>query len=422
MNRAVAWSAIEAAAGGALSLLSAVLIARLIGPEELGLAAAAIAGHVVLWVGVNGLFADALVQRAECGDDVASAALWAGGAAGVLAALAQGGIGWLLAWQLGDPRQLAMGLGLAATLPVVGMAGIAQGLLTRRGAYRALAARTVLGQGMGVAIGVGLALRGAGAWAMVAQQVATTGIGALTLLVLARWRPRLVCRWTDLRDLLRVGLPLTGSTLTQIARYRVFAVLVGACAGPAELGQTHMAFRLVDTVRDLAFTALWRLLLPDLSRLQHDRAAMLARVDRLLVGCVAAILPLSLLLAVVIPPATRLLLGPAWAAAGMAALPLTGLMTVMAVTMPSGVALVALGQVRLTLYANLAALALCMIGTWALRPGSAWDAVLLWCAAQALVVPYALRANAAALGVGVARLLSPRHGLGPWRARDATGT
>jgi O-antigen/teichoic acid export membrane protein len=71
-----------------------------------------------------------------------------------------------------------------------------------------------------------------------------------------------------LRELLWIGLPLTVSTLLQHGRYRVFALLIGGTAGAASLGQVHMAFRLVDAVRELAFTAQWRLMLPILSERQ----------------------------------------------------------------------------------------------------------------------------------------------------------
>ncbi len=71
MNRAhasnVFWSGLEAASAAALSFASAFVIARLVGPSEVGIGAAVVAVHVLLWVAVNALFADPLVQRAVGG-------------------------------------------------------------------------------------------------------------------------------------------------------------------------------------------------------------------------------------------------------------------------------------------------------------------------------------------------------------------
>ena len=429
MNRDVLWSALEAMGAALFSLTGAFVIARLIGPAELGLGAAAAAVHVLLWVAVNALFADAIVQRATIDDTILSSAAWASTATGCGAALAQAGMGGVLAWMLDEPRLAPMALALAVPLPFVGMAGAYQGLLTRQRRYGVLAARTLAGQGAGMVLGIALATHHAGAWAVVAQQAASSLIAALVLIGATGWWPRPVCRWSAVRDLLRTGLPLTASTLTQIGRYRLFALLIGATAGPAALGQVHVAFRLADTARDLIFTALWRLMLPILSAHQHDRDRRLAEVDRLsrLSGFVTLPFCGGLVLALV--PLTTLILGPAWREAGAAALPLAGLMALLALMFPSGVALAAAGGARFTLFANLAGLAATLAFVPSLRPETPWEAVLAWCAAQLFISPYSLWVNGRALGVGPFRplraglpaLLVTLAGVGTALALDGTG-
>ena len=405
MKHHIFWSGLEAAGGALLSVISAFAIARLIGPAELGVGATAAAVHVLLWVAVNALFADALVQRASVDDHVASSAFWASIAAGALAVPVQIGSGWVLAALLHDPRLVPMALLLALPLPLVGAGGAMQGVLTRARGYRALAARTIVGQGAGAAVGIVLALRGAGAWAPVVQLTISSVAGAVTLLATAGWRPRLVWSAAAVRGLLTVGLPLTASTLVQLGRYRLFAVLIGGTAGAAALGEVHVAFRLVDTVRELAFTALWRLMLPILSEQQHDRAALLATVDRLLRLSSRLLLPLCAVLAVSLGPVVSVVLGPGWAAAGHAALPLVGLMALLGLMFPSGVALVAAGGARQALYANLAGLVATAALVLIARPADPWHAVLVWCGGQMFVSPYALWMNGRVLGVGPFRPL-----------------
>jgi hypothetical protein len=72
---------------------------------------------------------------------------------------------------------------------------------------------------------------------------------------------------------------------------------------------------------------------------------------------------------------------------------------------PSGVALIAAGQARYALYANLAGLLATTVFVLLLRPATPWVAVLVWCSAQAFVSPYSLWVNARALGVGLLRPL-----------------
>jgi O-antigen/teichoic acid export membrane protein len=203
-----------------------------------------------------------------------------------------------------------------------------------------------------------------------------------------------------------------------IGRYRLFAVLIGSTAGAAVLGEVHIAFRLVDTVRELTFTALWRLMLPALSEHQRDRPAMLAQVDRWFRRCVALAFPLCLLMGIGITHVVALLMGPGWAATGQAAVPLVGLMVWSTLTFPGGVALIAVGQARFTLYGNLAGLFITSGAVMLLRPADPWHAVMIWTISQLVVSPYILWVNARALGVGLLRPLT--GGLGGRVASPAT--
>jgi len=244
MNRAHAsnifWSGFEAATSGALSFASAFIVARMVGPAEVGIGAAVVAVHVLLWVAVNALFADPLVQRVSVDDAAFSSAFWASIAVGCAAALLQFALAHPIAWWLGDDRLVPMSALLALPLPLVGASGPIQGLLTRNRAYKVLAGRTLIGQGLGTITGIVTALAGAGAWALVAQQLVISTAGALALLLRCPNRPRWIVRSQDLRDMLRIGLPLTASTLVQHGRYRLFALLIGGTAGAAALGQVHM--------------------------------------------------------------------------------------------------------------------------------------------------------------------------------------
>jgi O-antigen/teichoic acid export membrane protein len=197
MNRGhasnVLWSGVEAATAAALAFTSAFVVARLVGPSEVGVGAAAVAVHVLLWVAVNALFADPLVQRVSVDDESFSSALWASVAVGGAAAVLQVALAQPMAWWLGDDRLIPMSALLALPLPLVGAAGPVQGLLTRNRAYKALAGRTLIGQGLGTITGVAAAFAGRGAWALVLQQVVISSAGALALLARSPSRPHFTC-------------------------------------------------------------------------------------------------------------------------------------------------------------------------------------------------------------------------------------
>ncbi len=65
---------------------------------------------------------------------------------------------------------------------------------------------------------------------------------------------------------------------------------------------------------------------------------------------------------------------------------------------PAGVAVIARGEARYTLIANIAGTVATAVGVLLLRPGTPLQAVLVWLGAQVFVSPYVLWANAHVLG------------------------
>jgi PST family polysaccharide transporter len=217
------------------------------------------------------------------------------------------------------------------------------------------------------------------------------------LLVRCPSRPRFIVRRKDLREMLRIGLALTASTLIQHGRYRLFALLIGGTAGAAALGQVHMAFRLVDTVRELVFTAQWRLMLPLLSERQDDLPGLRAALDRCLGWSSLVAFPLCGVMALSVQPLVQILLGPVWQPSGAAALPLIALSAWLFLAFPAGVAVIARGVPRYALIGNIAALAATVLGVVLFRPASPINAMLVWLGAQLLISPYLLYCNARVL-------------------------
>jgi PST family polysaccharide transporter len=264
-----------------------------------------------------------------------------------------------------------------------------------------LACRALFGQGAGTAMGILCAVSGAGAWAVVAQQATTSTVGGLALLLGARWTPAFICRWSAVRDMLRVGGPLAISTLVLHGRYRLFALLIGGTAGAAALGEANLAFRLVDTVRELAFAALWRLMLPGMAEQQNDKAALRESIDRWLSAIGFYFFPLCAGMLVTVQPLTTLALGASWAPSGQAAAPLILLTIWLALGFPAGAAAVARGAPQFALRGNVAsciALALCVP---LLHPTTAMSAAAIWVVTQAAVTPYTMWKHARLLGATI---------------------
>jgi hypothetical protein len=90
-------------------------------------------------------------------------------------------------------------------------------------------------------------------------------------------------------------------------------------------------------------------------------------------------------------------LGPVWEPSGQATLPLIALTAWLFLAFPAGVAVIACGEARYTLIANIGGTIATVVGVLLIRPATPLHAVLVWLGAQAFVSPYVLLANARVL-------------------------
>jgi len=120
-------------------------------------------------------------------------------------------------------------------------------------------------------------------------------------------------------------------------------------------------------------------------------------MDRCLAWSSFAALPLCAAMAVSIQLLVVVLLGPVWQPSGEAALPLIALTVWLFLAFPAGVAVIARGEARCTLIANISGTVATAIGVALIRPATPLQAVLVWLGAQAFVSPYVLFSNARVL-------------------------
>ncbi len=375
----------------AFSLLSLLLVGRLIGPAAMGAATTALAGFLILDVLAASLFTDALVQHPTAGPRHAGSALTAGTLAGGAAALLLAGLGPLLAAGSGVPEVAPLTWALAPLLPLSAWSGAMAGLVLREHRFALLAARALLGQPLALAVGLAVAEAGGGAWAMIANQAAATLATFVLLLALAGSRgwPRL--DRSALRDLWPVAGPQIAAVAVLVGKYRMFLLALGFTAGQSAMALSHVAFRLLDGVLVIVFQSISRIALPRLCA--EARGATPAERHRLAeaFGDIAQLhallgLPLAVGTALVAPAMVQGLLGPEWAAAAAATQVVGFAAAAGFLNGDVGSLFVALGKARWNLVAALVGLVLPLVLLAVLRPQT--PAAVAWCwASQSLLLP-----------------------------------
>ncbi len=276
------WGAAEGAVTILASLLSVVVVARIVGPHAFGLASLTflIVSFAELLVFVP--FVDALIQRRRVTGAVLDSAFTAMLVAGLAVFAGVCALGPVLARLLDAPELPWLLVVQASTCLLVALRGAGEAHLARGLFFKALAVRNILAKAASAGVAVALALAGAGAWSLVIGNVAYGLAATLAVLATLRRRPRWRLDLAQVRSLLGAGAFHLADALLSMGAPRLFGVLVGLLHGVGAAGQAAFAFRIVDTVAGLVSGS--PLVAPAVSPASCTRSVSVVSVS----SCVAA--------------------------------------------------------------------------------------------------------------------------------------
>jgi len=315
VRRGLGWSFLSSIATRAGTVLSGIVLARLLSPEDYGQFTVALVVLLIL-ANINDLGLEpTLVRWSGRIDEIAPTAttiilgastLLAGGA--FLGAPA-------IAAALNAPEAAGIVRLMAVSVLINGVFAVPSAMLTRSFMQGKRATADLTGMVVTLGLSVILAALGFGAWSLAWGRLVGNIVNGVLLWVFApaRFRPG----WSRpaARHVLSAGLPIAGTLLLAVGLMNVDYIVVGRVLGPAELGLYLLAFNLSSWPVSILSVAVARVSVPAFARLQHDPGALRAAFGRSLVLIMAPTTLVAALLAVFALPTTRFVYGPTWAAA-----------------------------------------------------------------------------------------------------------
>jgi len=310
--RSVSWALIESMTLIFLSFVTLLVTARLLGPADFGVAATVIAVLGLLNTAVEGLFSEALVQRAAIDDEHVDAAVWA--ALGIAVGLV------MICWSIAEPAAALYGEPRMAPLLRVGSfgllfsgyGGVQSALIRRAFGFRHLMMRTMVARLTSCALALLLAFNGYGPWSLIAQYLGATIMGSAALWYWSSRRPSRLPHVVPLRELWNFAGPWLANELVQVNLAKLYQALAAYLFGPYQYGLLGISFRITETIRDLLVNVANNVGLPVFARVQHDPHSLarhyIAATSTL---CVVA-LPCFAGLTICAPTIVAAILGDAW--------------------------------------------------------------------------------------------------------------
>jgi O-antigen/teichoic acid export membrane protein len=292
-----------------------LIIARILGPSEVGVFIAVTAFTAVFLIGVQFGLPQAILQARVLHDDQVNAAFWSIAALGLLFfCLLWWATTWLAQFYEADVfvgvMRLMGGVFLLTPMTAVGLA-----LLRRDMRFARVAAIDAAALTISSVVSVGAALLGAGVYSLVMGTFSSMLSTLIGLLVSHSWRPSRPS-WLPVRSLLHFSSRTMVNNVLSLTTNRVDNMLVGAILNTASLGLYNRAYSLARIPAEQFAESLGPLLFGSLSRIQDD----VDRSKRLYLTAAPMIavltMPFFVLLGVAGSDLVWLLYGEAWSGAG----------------------------------------------------------------------------------------------------------
>lgn len=401
------WSIVANWGGKVSTFLLTVILARLLSPEEFGIAsAAALALMVVPLVAEMG-FSDAIMQRRALQPSDLNLPF----SIAIAVAIVMIAAVILLREPISDWAGLAEHSDYLAVISVTILISVPnafqEAMYKRNMRFRDLALRSFAASIIGGVAALTAAMLGLGIWAFAVQAYVALTINVVWIWARPQWLPSRKMDVGALFQMMRFGLPVMGQRVTDFAGTRALDFVIISHIGIAGYGIYVVGSRVYLTMMQLLQGAFYDVSLTVLSGLAHERERIADVFRRTTTLAASALSPVFVLLSALSPELCTVVFGNSWIGVDKVAGPLLLLGAVQCVQYMNGAFLSARGRPELILITGITKSALQVAAVLLLPAASVADLTVNYVLAALAVAPLSFFMVSRELGMplyGVFRL------------------
>jgi O-antigen/teichoic acid export membrane protein len=298
-----------------LSLVSFVILGRLLDPKEYGLVAIANVFVSLLTIFAASGYSQALVQRAHVDHEDLDTIFWIGLLTSIGLALIMCALAWPLADVYNEPQLRPVLQVLSVTFVFVALGSTHQAVLQRRLDFKALARAAVIGNVVATIVGVAFAFLGFGAWSLVVQTVLGSVCMSLITASVSGYRPRFHLSMQRFWPMFEFSRNYLGSSLLLFTNQRTDDFLIGGGLGATALGVYSVAFRILAVMVEVLSSSVRSVAFPVFARMQGDKPRLLRAYISATRTCAVVSVPAFLFSVAAAPEMIHVAFGAKWDAA-----------------------------------------------------------------------------------------------------------
>src|SRR5258706_6681525 len=299
---------------GVLQIVAAIVLARLLAPEDFGLVAIVTVLTSFAPLLIDFGLGDATAQRSKITRSQVSSLFWLSSGIGLANAVVVAACSPLIAWLYREPRLETIALYSAITFVLFGASNQHLALLRRTMQFGTIAKIQISSTLVGIAIAIFLAVCGYGYWALVLRPITSSLCIAIGAWLACRWRPSFPLFDNEVKSMVRFGLHVVGLSVTYSVARAVDRIGLGLFYRPEEVGYYQNAITLYDNSIFSTLGQLHTVGSAALSKLQSNPVALRQKYEAALSALAFFVMPTAAILSVTAEDVTVLLLGEKWRA------------------------------------------------------------------------------------------------------------
>ena len=310
--RAGAWALLGELGLRIVQFAVAVILARLLLPEQFGLIGMLIIFTAVAQTIMDSGFGVALIQKKNVTDEDINSVFYFNIFVGFLVYA----ILFILAPYVADfynqPILTELLRVLAITL-IINSFGITQNvLMMKKLDFEAQTKVTLIAIVISGVVAITMAYKGYGVWSIVAHQISNAFVETLFFWIFSKWRPSYLFSLASLKQLFNFGSKMLASSLLNTVFENIYHVVIGKIFAPAVLGYYTRAESVQQLTSRTLTAVIGKVALPVFSAIQDDPERMKRGMKKAITMMMLFNVPMMIGLAIIAKPFIVVLLGEIW--------------------------------------------------------------------------------------------------------------
>jgi O-antigen/teichoic acid export membrane protein len=302
---------------GVLQVVGAVVLARLLTPEDFGLVAIVVVLTRFAPLLIDLGTADATIQRSKITQGQVSTLFWLNSVIGFAVAAGLAVCSPLIAWLYQEPRLESVTLYFAIIFVFTGISAQHLSLLRRTMQFVVIAKIQILSALAAFAVAILTAMSGYGYWALVLRPIVGAVCIAAGAWLACRWRPGFPAFDAEVKSMVRFGMHVLGFSITWSMTRVTDRIALGLSYLPREVGFYQNALNMYENAILFPLEQLHGVGCAGLSKLRSDPAALQQKYETTLSALAFFVMPTAAIMSVTGQDVVVILLGEKWRESGL---------------------------------------------------------------------------------------------------------